>query len=69
MCVLDTIIAAVEEYGIDENWCLLVNQSTCKAYINGKYLLNIIYAPDGIYLCVHCRLGVTYTNNIGDLPG
>ena len=25
--------------------------------------------PDGKYLRVHCNAGVTYTNNIGDLPG
>ena len=59
-------MAAEEESGIDENWCILVNQS--KSFINGKYLSYITDAPDGKYLCVHCQLGVTYTNNIGDLP-
>ena len=30
----DTILAAAAEAGIDENWCLLDNQSTCNAFIN-----------------------------------
>ena len=38
MYVGDTILAAAAEAGIDENWCLLDNQSTCNAFINGKYL-------------------------------
>ena len=37
MHVGDTILAAAAEAGIDENWCLLDNQSTCNAFINGKY--------------------------------
>ena len=37
--------------------------------IQWKYLPNIIDAPDKQYICVHCNAGVTYTNNIGDLPG
>ena len=69
MHVGDTILAAAVEAGIDENWCLLDNQSTCNAFINGKYLSNIRDAPDGQYLHVHCNAGVTHTNNIGDLPG
>ena len=36
MHVGDTILAAAAEAGIDENWCLLDNQSTCNAFINGK---------------------------------
>ena len=30
---------------------------------------NIIFAPDGKNLRVHCNAGVIYTNNIGELPG
>ena len=41
----------------------------CIAFINGKYLPNIRDDPDGKYLCVHFNSGVTYTNNIGELPG
>ena len=32
----DTILAAAAETRIDENWCLLNNQSTCNSFINGK---------------------------------
>ena len=63
----DTILAAAEEASIDESWCLLNNQSTFNAFINGKYISKIIDAPDGKYLRVHCNAGVTYTNNIVDL--
>ena len=55
MHVGDTILAAATEARIDENWCLLNNQSTCNAFINGKYLSNIRDAPDGKYLRVHCN--------------
>ena len=30
----DTILVAAAETGIDENWCLHDNQSTCNAFIN-----------------------------------
>ena len=69
MRVGDTILASTEVARIDENWCLLENQSTCDSLINGNYISNIRDALDGIYLCVHRNAGVTYTNNIGDLPG
>ena len=69
MHVGDTILVATVEAILNENWCLLDNQSTCNAFINGKYLSNIIDAPDGKYLCVRCNVGVTHTNKIGDLPG
>ena len=69
MNVGDTILAAAAEAGIDENWFLLDNQSTCNAFINRKYLSNIRDAPAGQYLHVHCKSGVTHTNKIGDLPG
>ena len=36
MCVEDAILAAAAESGIDENWCLLNNQSTCNYFINGN---------------------------------
>ena len=67
--VVDNILDSASEAGIDENWCLLDNQSTCKAFINGKYMSKIRDSPDGKYLCFHCKTGVTYTNNIGDLTG
>ena len=47
MHVGDTILAAAAEARIDENWCLLDNQLTRNAFINGKYLSNIRDAPDG----------------------
>ena len=37
----DNILASTAEARIDENWCLLDNQSTCNAFINEKYLSNI----------------------------
>ena len=69
MHVGNTILDAAAETRIDENWCLLDNQSTCNAFINGKYLSKIRDAPDGQYLRDHCNAGVTHTNKIGDLPG
>ena len=69
MHVGGTILSAASEPGIAENWCLLDNQSTHNAFINGKYLSNIRDAPDGKYLRVHFNAGVAYTNNICDLPG
>ena len=69
MCVGDNILADAVESVIDENWCLINNQSTCNALINGKYLSNIINSPVGKYLHVHWNAGVTYTNKISDLPG
>ena len=69
MRVGDTILDAAEEASIDENWCLLNNQSTYNAFINGKYLSNIRYSSDVKYLCLYYNAVVTYTNNIGDLPG
>ena len=68
ICVGNTILAAAEESGIGENWCLANNQSTCKALISGKYLSNIRYAPDGKYLRFHWNTGLTYKNKIGNLP-
>ena len=64
-----TILYATAEAGIDENGCLLDNHSTFDAFINIKYLSNIIDAPDDKYLHFHFNADVTYTNNIGDLPG
>ena len=69
MHVGDTILAAAAEAGINENCCLLDNQSTCNTFINEKYLSNIRDATDGQYLRVYCNAGVTHTNKIGDLPG
>ena len=67
--MVDTILDASAEASIDENWCLLKDQSTCNSFINGKYLSNFIVAPDGQYLCVHFNAGVTYTNKACDPPG
>ena len=58
ICVVDIILAYAEEYVIDGNWCLLDNKSTCKAFINVKYLSNIINAPGGKYPRVHCNVVV-----------
>ena len=69
MQVGDTILAATSEDRIDENCCILNNQSTCNTFINGKYLSNIRDAPDVQYIRVNCNTGVTNTNKIGDLPG
>ena len=69
MHVGDTILAAGAEARINENECLLDNQSTCNAFINEKYLSNIRDAPDGQYLCVHCNAVVTHNNKSGDLLG
>ena len=63
-----TTLDASEESGIDENWCLLDNQSTFKAFIKDEYLPKIRDAPDGQYLHAHCNSGVPHTYNIGDLP-
>ena len=59
MCVGDNILADAVESVIDENWCLINNQSTCNALINGKYLLNIKDDTDVQYLRVHWNAGVT----------
>ena len=69
MSVGDTILDAEAESGIDENWYLLDNQSICNAFINGQYMSNIRDEPDGQYLFSLCNAGLTYTNNICDLPG
>ena len=69
MRVGDIILVSAAEYRVDENVCLLDNQSTCNAFINVKYLSNIRDTPDGKYLPVHCNAGLNYTNNIGDPPG
>ena len=69
MRVVDNILAAASEFGIEENWCFIENQSTFNAFIVVKYLSNIRDATDGQYICVYCNEGLTYTNNIGDLPG
>ena len=69
MHVGDTILDAAAEAKIDENWCLLDNQSKCNAFINKKYLSNIRDSPNVQYLRVHCNAGLTHTNKIGYLPG
>ena len=51
--VSDTILAAAAEAGIDNNWCLIDNRSTCNAFINGKYFLNIRdVLMDNIYVSI-----------------
>ena len=69
ICVGDTILDTATEAGIGENWCLIDNQSTCNAFTNGNYLPKIRDASGGQYICFHCNVGVTYTNNIDDFPG
>ena len=69
MRVGDTILADEAESGIDENCCLIDYQSKWNTFIHGKYLSNIRDAPGGQYLCFHWNAGVTYTNNVGELPG
>ena len=54
----NTILAAAAESRIKKKWCLLDNQWTCNAFINGKYLSNIRDVPDGQYIHVHCNAGV-----------
>ena len=54
----NTILADAAEAGINENWCLLDNQSTRNTLVNGTYLSNIIYSPNGKYLRVHCNAGL-----------
>ena len=69
MHVVDTILSAVSESGIDENWYLLESKSTFNAFINDKYLSKIRDDPDLRYPCVHYNARLTYTNNISDLTG
>ena len=69
MLVGDTILVAEVESVIDNNWYLLDNQTTWNNFINGEYPSNIRDSPDGKYLRVNYNEVVTYTNNIGDLPG
>ena len=38
MHVGDTILDSAAEAGMDDNWCLIDNQSACNVFINGKYL-------------------------------
>ena len=64
-----TILADATESGIDENCCLIDNQSTCKAFINGKYMSSIRDPLDGKYPNIHCNTGVNYTNTIGEFLG
>ena len=67
--MVNIIVAAAAEARIDENWCLLNNQSTYNTLVNKKYLSNIRDAPGGQYIRAHCNVGVTHTKTIGDLPG
>ena len=69
MHVGNTILSAAAEAVINENWCLIGNHLTCNAFINVKYLLNIIVVPDGKYPHVHFNSGVTHTNKFFDLLG
>ena len=65
----DTIMTAEKESGINNNWCLLENESTCNTFVYWKHLLKSRDSPDGkkIYFC--CNTELIYTNKIGDLPG
>ena len=59
MRVGDTILDAAANAVIDGNWCLLENQSTCNAFINGKYILNTINAPDRKFIHAYYNEGVS----------
>ena len=49
----DTILAAAAEAGIDENWFLLDNQSTCNAFINGNTSqISEILLMENIYVSI-----------------
>ena len=67
MHVGDTILVDTAVAGIDGNWCLLNNQSTCNTFIREEYLSNIRDTPDGKYLRFHCNTQVTHTKTIDDL--
>ena len=54
---------------IDEDWCLLDNQSTCNIFTNRRYLRNIRRAPNGRELHIKCNAGIALCTMIGDLPG
>ena len=69
MCVGYIILAAATEAVIDKSWCLPENKLTCNSFIKDKYMSNIINAPYRLYTCTHCNAGMTYTNNISELPG
>ena len=69
MHVGDTILTATMDSGINENWCLLDNQSTFNAFTNVKSLSNIRDDTDEKYPRIHCNTGVTHTKKIGELPG
>ena len=68
MRVGNTILAVAVEAGINEDWYLLDNESTCNAFINVKCQSNIRDDPNVQYLRVHCNAGMTHTNKFGDLP-
>jgi hypothetical protein len=49
------------------DWILLDNQLTVDGFYNKKLLRNIRQADS--HMDIHCNVGVTSTNLIGDLPG
>ena len=69
MHVGGTILAAGSEAVIDENWCLLDNQSRLNTFINRKYLSNIRDDTEEKFLRDHFNPVLIYTNMIGDLTG
>ena len=53
MHVGNTILSAAAEAGIDENECLLDNQSTCNAFINGNTSqISEIHLMENIYVSI-----------------
>ena len=53
MHVGNTILDSEAEAGVDENWCLLNNQSTCNAFINRNALQILkMLLMDNIYLYI-----------------
>ena len=60
MCMGDNILDAALEAVIDENWCLLDNQSMKNAFTNGKCMSIIRDDPSGKYIYVHYNAGLTH---------
>ena len=48
-------------------WVLLDNQSTIDVFVNRRLLENIRWIDQ--YMYIHCTVGVTRTNLVGELPG
>ena len=59
MRVLDIILDDAAEAGIDKNWCLLDNQSTCNAFIVEFFVKHPRCSWRAIYTCpFQCRVNI-----------